>query len=79
MSPQSKREYLKAIYWRYRRASRRAKSIILDEFCQTCRYHRKHAIRLLRRFRPFLNLIPENVPFAQTDRETTSHRQRKAS
>lgn len=58
MSPRSKREYLKAIYWRYRRGNRRAKSIILDEFCQTCRYHRKHAIRLLRRFRPFLEPHP---------------------
>jgi hypothetical protein len=53
MSPQSKREYLAAIYWRYRRAARHAKSLILDEFCQTCRYHRKHAIRLLKHFHPF--------------------------
>jgi hypothetical protein len=59
MSPQSKREYLAALYWRYRRANRRTKSIILDEFCQTCPYHRKHAIRLLRRFRPFLEPHPK--------------------
>jgi hypothetical protein len=58
MSPRSKREYLLAIYWRYRRANRCAKSIILDEFCQTCGYHRKHAVRLLRRFRPFLEPHP---------------------
>jgi hypothetical protein len=54
MSSRSKREYLEAIYLRYKRASRRQKAIILDEFCAACGYHRKHAIRLLRKFRRFL-------------------------
>ena len=35
MSPRSKREYAKAIYDRYKRASRREKATILDEFCTT--------------------------------------------
>jgi len=45
---QSRREYLEAIRGRYRRASKRAKTAILNEFCATCGYHRKYAIRLLR-------------------------------
>lgn len=53
MSSKSKREYLEAIYQRYRKASRRQKALILDEFCTTCGYHRKHAIRLLRKFTRF--------------------------
>jgi hypothetical protein len=53
MSPQSKKEYFEAIYIRYKEASRKGKTIILDEFCATCGYHRKHAIRALRRFKRF--------------------------
>jgi hypothetical protein len=53
MSPRSKREYLEAIVTRYRRAARKEKAYILDEFCSVCGYHRKHAIRLLRRFKRF--------------------------
>ena len=49
MVNQSKREYLAAILGRYRRAGRKFKQKILDEFCSICGYHRKHAIRLLRR------------------------------
>jgi hypothetical protein len=45
----SKRDYLKAISSRYRRASKNAKTIILDEFCENCGYNRKYAIRLLRK------------------------------
>ncbi|HVH69635.1 MAG TPA: transposase family protein, partial [Candidatus Dormibacteraeota bacterium] len=40
-------EYLRAIYERYRRAGRKAKRMILDEFCANTKYHRKYAIRLL--------------------------------
>ena len=40
-------EYLQAIYERYRKAGRKAKKAILDEFCQNTGYHRKYAIRLL--------------------------------
>lgn len=45
----SKRDYLKAIISRYRRAGKNAKTIILDEFCENCGYNRKYAIRLLRK------------------------------
>lgn len=45
----SKRDYLDSIRLRYRNAPRRAKGLILDEFCATCGYHRKYAIRLLRK------------------------------
>lgn len=48
MSPQAKWEYMKVIYQRYYKAkSRRERSRILDEFCQTYRCHRKHALRLM--------------------------------
>ena len=43
----SKREYLERIRERYRRAGRKYKKRILDEFCEVCGHHRKHAIRLL--------------------------------
>jgi hypothetical protein len=48
VSAQSKREYVQAIYQRYRRARRPEKQRILDEFCKVTTYHRKHAIRVLR-------------------------------
>ena len=54
MSPRSKKEYIEAIFLRYKEASYNQRTIILDEFCATCRYHRKHAIRLLRRFKRFV-------------------------
>ena len=54
MSPRSKKEYIEAIFLRYKKAPYNERTIILDEFCATCGYHRKHAIRLLRRFRRFI-------------------------
>jgi hypothetical protein len=54
MSPRSKKEYVEAIFLRYKKALRRERTLILDEFCATCGYHRKHAIRLLRTFRRFV-------------------------
>lgn len=45
----SKRDYLESIRQRYRQAPRKMKGLILDEFCATCGYHRKYAIRLLRK------------------------------
>jgi hypothetical protein len=47
MSGNSKWDYLKAIYPRYRKAPKPLRSRILDEFCQVCGYNRKYAIRLL--------------------------------
>lgn len=51
MGTQSKREYLEAIRERYHNARKKTKQRILDEFCQTCGYTRKYAIRLLNRER----------------------------
>ncbi len=45
-------EYLRAIYGRYRPAGRKAKQVILSEFCANTGYHRKYAIRLLNGPRP---------------------------
>ena len=47
MGRQSIWEYLRAVYARYRRAARRTKEKMLDEFCANTGYHRKHALRLL--------------------------------
>jgi hypothetical protein len=47
MGQKSKWEYLKAIYTRYRKASKEIRALILNEFCQVCGYNRKYAIRLL--------------------------------
>jgi len=53
MSPRSKKEYREAVHLRYKNATRREKTAILDEFCATCGCHRKHAIRVLKRFKRF--------------------------
>jgi hypothetical protein len=47
MSLSSKRETLARIHGRYQRAGRPHKSRILSEFCATCGYHPKSALRLL--------------------------------
>jgi transposase InsO family protein len=49
---QGRREYLRAIYERYRKAGRKAKQVILTEFCANTGYHRKYALRLLNGPRP---------------------------
>lgn len=49
MSLTAKLETLARIHGRYQRAGRIHKTRILDEFCATCGYHRKSALRLLRR------------------------------
>jgi len=58
MSPRSKREYVEAIFVRYKKASRKEKITVLDQFCTVCGYHRKHAIRLLRGFKRFTKPKP---------------------
>jgi hypothetical protein len=60
MSGKSKGDYLKAIYFRYRKASKPLRSRILDEFCQVCRYNRKYAIRLLNGPAPQKTNIPNS-------------------
>jgi len=52
-------EYLETIYLRYKRASRKEKSMILNEFCENCGYHRKHAIRVLNNFKRFTKPKPK--------------------
>lgn len=49
MTRNSVKEYVEALRARYRRAGRQEKGHILDEFTQVTGYHRKAAIRLLRR------------------------------
>ena len=49
MSLSAKREALARIHGRYGRAGRPHKTRILEEFCATCGYHRKAALRLLNR------------------------------
>lgn len=54
MGPHSKKEYMKTIYLRYKRAAKRAeKSALITELCVTCGWHRKHAIRALKKFKRF--------------------------
>lgn len=52
-------ECLESLYLRYKRATRKEKTLILNEFCATCGYHRKHAIRLLRTFKRFTKPKPK--------------------
>ena len=47
MGHKERRAYLDEIRSRYRKAHKLLKAKILDEFCNVCDYHRKHAIRLL--------------------------------
>ena len=49
MSLSAKREALARLHGCYQRAGRPHKTRILDEFCATCGYHRKAALRLLNR------------------------------
>jgi hypothetical protein len=50
MSPKSKKEHLAVIAPRYKKASRKEKSKILDEFCANLKFNRKYAIRRIRAF-----------------------------
>jgi hypothetical protein len=52
-------EYLKAVHGRYKKANRKEKTNILNEFCQNCGYHRKHAIRALNTFKRFTKPKPK--------------------
>jgi hypothetical protein len=49
MDARFRRQYVKAVAERHRRASKAEKGRILDELCRTCGYHRKYAIALLGR------------------------------
>ena len=47
MGHKAKWEYFRAVYERYHKAERKAKQLMLNEFCLNTGYHRKYAIRLL--------------------------------
>ena len=47
MGHEARWEYYRVIYERYRKAERKGKRVMLDEFCLNTGYHRKYAIRLL--------------------------------
>ena len=66
MARQSKREYLRSIQERYRRAGRAEKSTMLEEFCKVCGYNRKYAIWLLKR-----PLSPAKAPRPRTKHSVT--------
>ncbi len=66
MSSKAKYEYLLQIRERYRRASKKEKKVILDEFCKVCGYNRKYAITLL------------NKPVTQISADNLSRRGRHA-
>jgi hypothetical protein len=52
-------EYLRAVHSRYKRANRIEKTIILNELCNNCGYHRKHAIRALSTFKRYTKPKPK--------------------
>jgi hypothetical protein len=52
-------EYLETIYLRYKRATLKEKTLILNEFCLNCGYHRKYAIRVLNNFKRFTKPKPK--------------------
>jgi hypothetical protein len=47
LGSKAKWEHFRAVYERYRKSSRAAKKLILDEFCRNTGYNRKYAIRRL--------------------------------
>ena len=59
MSPKSKQEYFEALHRHYKEASRKEKTIIIDECCAICGYHRKHAIRRFRGYKRFTKPKPK--------------------
>jgi len=59
MSPGARMEYLESIVVRYRKASKKQKTAILDEFCTTSGYNRKYAIYLLYSFKRFTKPRPK--------------------
>ncbi len=53
MSKKTIKEYLKQVYGRYRKASKRMKQMILNESCVNTGYNRKYVIRTLNGPLPF--------------------------
>jgi len=59
MSPQAKEEYFEVLFKRYKDATRKEKTRIIDECCAVWGYHRKHAIRRLRGYKRFTKPKPK--------------------
>lgn len=59
MSPDSKKDYIETIYLRYKKASKKQKTAILNEFCRNCNYNRDYAIRKLQYFKRFTKPKPK--------------------
>ena len=57
MGQKENKTYLNQIRLRYRKAVKKLKTKILDEFCEVCSYHRKYALRLL--WKPFRRQKPK--------------------
>ena len=55
-------EYVRAVRSRYLAAKKMGKGLILDEFVKVTGYHRKAAVRLLRRQGPSQLMVSELVP-----------------
>ncbi len=47
MARQSKRDYLRSIYERYRQGRRSEKTAMLEEFCKVCGSNRKYGFFLV--------------------------------
>ena len=62
MGKNERHAYLEAIIDRYRKADKKTKAVILDEFCAVCGYNRKYAIRLLNRHRKRSKRRPGRKP-----------------
>lgn len=60
MGPHSKKEYMESIWLRYKKTIKRVeKSALITELCITCNWHRKHAIRALKKFKCFTKPKPK--------------------
>ena len=69
MGKPERRAYLEAIRTRYRRARKGNKTVILNEFCAVCGYHRKYALRLLSApFRRTKKPVSKPGPVSRYDR-----------
>jgi len=62
MGTKSKKEYLEAIRSRYLLSDKKTKTVILNEFCSTCGYNRKYAIRLLNHSEPLVRVRLKKKP-----------------
>ena len=71
VGPQARREYLERMRERYHRAPRPTRGRLLDEVCEMTGYHRKAAIRLLRRGRCWAARAPPGP--AETRRARGRH------